>query len=297
MVHVSCNTFNCNTCNCKNWCKYPLLTTVNLSVSLLCHPRCLVHRLIHPHLKIIRKNYKLLPHVLKIMGDCICLYQLWTKICINNSIKCKNTIKQACKIFKKELFHFVNIEFLQILRRYGTSLSHSIGELRCKICSFLQRSLPDTIMVKIDSMFDLGEDSQSAVSVEQASCVPLSADDITNGSRLVVAKKQDSSGNDELTISRRWTDAKAKFLKVSSDGPRMHQRIVGGGNDSFAVQLNIATDPIRRTELWEDPAFRRAAEMIPRLSLFISSLWTDVAVIGNTPEGFPASITNMYSTK
>lgn len=77
----------------------------------------------------------------------------------------------------------------------------------------------------------------------------------------------------------------------------MHQRIVGGGNDSFAVQLNIATDPIRRTELWEDPAFRRAAEMIPRLSLFISSLWTDVAVIGNTPEGFPASITNMYSKK
>lgn len=136
------------------------------------------------------------------MGYCICLYQLWTKICINFSNKCKNTIKQACKIFKKELFHFVNIEFLQILRRYGTSQSHSIGELRCKICSFLH-ILPDTIMVKIDSMFDLGEDSQSAVSVEQASCVPLSADDITNGSRLVVAKKQDSSGNDELTISRR----------------------------------------------------------------------------------------------
>lgn len=145
-------------------------------------------------------------------------------------------------------------------------------------------------MVKIDSMLDLGEDSQSAVSVEQASCVPLSADAITNGSRLVVAKKQESSGIDELTISRRWTDAKAKFLKVSSDGPRMHQRIVGGGNDSFAVQLNIVTDPIRRTELWEDPAFRRAAEMIPRLSFVISSLWTDVAVIGNTPEGFPASI-------
>lgn len=58
-------------------------------------------------------------------------------------------------------------------------------------------------MVKIDSMLDLGEDSQSAVSVEQVSCVPLSADVITNGRRLVVAKKQDSSGIDELTISRR----------------------------------------------------------------------------------------------
>lgn len=155
-------------------------------------------------------------------------------------------------------------------------------------------------MVKVDSMLDLDEalwDSQSDVSVEHASSVPLSADDITNGSRLVVTKKQDSSGKDELTISRRWTDAKAKFLKVSSDGPRMHQRIAGGGNDSFAVQLNIATDPIRRTELWEDPAFRRAAEMIPRLSFVISSLWTDVTVIGNTPEGFPVNIINMYSTE
>lgn len=149
-------------------------------------------------------------------------------------------------------------------------------------------------------MLDLVEalwDSQSDVSVEQDSSVPLSADDITNGSRLVVTKKHDSSGNDELTISKRWTDAKAKFLKESSDAPRMHQRIAGGGNDSFAVQLNIATDPIRRTELVEDPAFRRADEMIPRLSFVISSLWTDVAVIGNTPEGFPVIIINMYSTE
>lgn len=161
-------------------------------------------------------------------------------------------------------------------------------------------SLPETTIVKVDSMLDLVEalwDSQSDVSVEQDSSVPLSADDITNGSRLVVTKKHDSSGNDELTISKRWTDAKAKFLKESSDAPRMHQRIAGGGNDSFAVQLNIATDPIRRTELVEDPAFRRADEMIPRLSFVISSLWTDVAVIGNTPEGFPVIIINMYSTE
>lgn len=127
------------------------------------------------------------------MGYCICLYQLWTKICINFSNKCKNTIKQACKIFKKELFHFFKFLEDTVLLKAILKENYAVRFAR----------LPDTIMVKIDSMLDLGEDSQSAVSVEQASCVPLSADDITNGSRLVVAKKQDSSGNDELTISRR----------------------------------------------------------------------------------------------
>lgn len=60
----------------------------------------------------------------------------------------------------------------------------------------------DIIMVKIDFMLDLGEDLQFVVFVEQVSCVLLLVDDIINGSRFVVVKKQDFLGNDELIIFR-----------------------------------------------------------------------------------------------
>lgn len=117
MVHVSCNTFNCNTCNCKSWCKYPLLTTVNLSVSLLCHPRCLVHRLIHPHLKIIRKNYKLLPHVLKkswvIVFACISCGQRYVSITV---ISVRMLLKKRAKFSRENYFISWTWNFFKFLK-------------------------------------------------------------------------------------------------------------------------------------------------------------------------------------
>lgn len=53
------------------------------------------------------------------------------------------------------------------------------------------------------------------------------------------------------------------------------------------MQLKTAIEPTGNAEYPEDPELRRADEIIPKLSFVISFLSTEVAVIGNTPLGFP----------
>lgn len=84
-------------------------------------------------------------------------------------------------------------------------------------------------MRKVAALFLRVVRVHSVVSVEHDSIVPLSAVVIANGRRLVFLKKQDCFDNEAFTISRRWTDAKAKFLNVSSIGRFKHHRIVAGG--------------------------------------------------------------------